>query len=111
MICRYGDTVTLSDSRRSQQEKAIIQPLMYKNKMYLGGTILPAGVFDGGHYIMIMPAQSEDWDYSDMVIKDGVSSYIIKRSEVIRADDCDLYVWAVLTPYGGKAEDDYEDNH
>lgn len=108
MLHRYGDDVTISEGGTERSGKAIIQPLMYKNKMYLGGSVLPGGFFDGGHYLMIAPVDSVISDYGNTLITDCGVTYTIKRSEVVRADNRDLYIWAVLTPHSPEAEDDYD---
>lgn len=109
MIRRYGDDITISESGNTRSSKAIIQPLMYKNKMYLGGSALPSGYFDAGHFLMIASIDEVITDYSQTLITDNGVTYTIKRSEVVRADNTDLYIWAVLTPYSPEAEDDYEE--
>lgn len=107
MLNRYGDDVTVKDKFGSFEGKAIIQPLMYKNKMYLGGEALPAGYYDAGHYLMIAPCDSFIRDYRSTLITAGGVTYTVKRSERVRADNTDLYIWAVLTLYNAPMEDDY----
>ena len=110
MINRYGENIRITDGKTVNKAKAIIQPLMYKNKMYLNGTAMAAGDFDGGHYQMIAPAETSFGDFKRVRIEAEAKTYIIKRAEVIRADDTDLYIWAVLTPYYPQGEDDYEES-
>lgn len=107
MINRYGESISIKDGNSVKKAKAIIQPLMYKNKMYLNGTAIAAGDFDGGHYQMIAPAETSFGDYKNVRIETKNFTYILKRVEVIRAADTDLYIWAVLTPYYPQGEDDY----
>lgn len=107
MLHRYGSDVTVKDKFGSFEGKAIIQPLLYKNKMYLGGEFLPAGYYDAGHYLMIAPCDGFIRDYRSTLVTQGEVTYTIKRSERVSADDKDLYIWAVLTPYTAPLEDDY----
>lgn len=107
MILRYGDDIRITENSVCSRSKAIIQPLMYKNKMYLGGTALPAGFFDGGHYMMIAPASLEVKDYRHVVVESMGAKYTVKRVEMVKSDNRELYIWAVLTPYYPPAEDDY----
>ncbi|MBQ4569594.1 MAG: hypothetical protein IJA62_06045 [Ruminococcus sp.] len=109
MIRRFGDDICIMEDALRNRSKAIIQPLMYKNKMYLGGTALPAGFFDGGHYLMIAPASLKVKDYRRAVVEDANAKYTIKRVEMVKADNKELYIWAVLTPYYPPVEDDYEE--
>ena len=58
MIYRYGESIKVVKGKSVLRARAIIQPLMYKNKMYLNGSALPAGTFDGGIYLpMALGAQ------------------------------------------------------
>ncbi len=107
MLNRYGESIKIVNGKKVKRAKAVIQPLMYKNKMYLDGTSIDAGDFDGGHYQMIAPAETDFGDYKYVRIEAKNITYIIKRVEMIRAQDKDLYIWAVLTPYYPMGEDDY----
>ena len=55
LIERYGRSVSLSmeDGWHSPQFRALIQPLRYKNKMYLEGVHTPIGIHDPGYYLYI----------------------------------------------------------
>lgn len=107
MINRYGESIKIVNGKKVKKAKAVIQPLMYKNKMYLNGISMDAGDFDGGHYQMIAPAQTDFGNFKTVRIEAKNFTYIIKRVEMIRAGDKDLYIWAVLTPYYPAGEDDY----
>lgn len=110
MIKKYGGDVAVRCQGEKTLSRAIIQPMLYKNKMYLGGDMPDAGWFDGGHYMMIAPADISITDYRHTVIDYMGSSFVIKRSEVVSADDTPLYIWAVLTPWSPPLEDDYRDS-
>lgn len=107
MLQKYGSDVTVKDKLGSFEIKAIIQPLMYKNKMYLGGSELSAGYYDAGHYLMIASCSDFVRDYRSAVITCNSESYTIKRSERVHLGEDDLYIWAVLTTYSPPMEDDY----
>ena len=107
LITKYGDTVTVSDGMGERTHKAIVEPLMYKNEMYLGGDVLPIGYLDKGHYLMTGPVGILDKNYEETVITHRNIKYIVKRAEVISASDEDIYTWAVLEMYGEEAADEY----
>ena len=109
MLNRYGEKIRIVNGNKVCGAKAVIQPLMYKNKMYLNGISMNAGDFDGGHYQMIAPAQTDFGDFRSVRIEAEKNTYIIKRAELVRAGDKDLYYWAVLTPFYPQGEDDYEE--
>ena len=108
-IKRFGNSVTVKNGEKSARLRCFIEPLRYKNKMYLNGVMLEPGYFDGGHYLFISSDSSVfDGGYDKSVISMGDDSFIIKRLERYRAFDKVLYIWAVLTPYIGMTEDDYD---
>ncbi|MGN0503933.1 MAG: hypothetical protein ACI4HJ_02675 [Ruminococcus sp.] len=107
LISKYGDTIIVADGKREKTHKAIIQPLMYKNKMYLGGDVLPTGYLDKGHYLMTGPVGILGDNYEAAVITHRNIKYIVKRAETITASDEELYTWAVLEMYGEEVSDEY----
>ena len=54
----YSDLVEIHREGQVLQVSAWIQPLRYKNKMYLSGTYLPDGYLDGGHFLYLGPAEA-----------------------------------------------------
>lgn len=108
MLRHLGDSVSVEYNGAKHSGKAVIQPLMYKNKMYISGKNIPLGYLDQGHYLMIAPIEIGITDYRDTIIDDNGTRYMIKRAEVVRAGDCDLYIWAVLTLCDEGTEDDYD---
>ena len=108
MLERYGEKLTVYENGESRDTHGVIQPLMYKNKMYINGVSLPAGYFDGGHYILIASATPGITDYRNTTVYRQTRAYRIKRVEVITSGGADLYIWAVLTPAKPRVEDDYD---
>ncbi len=107
LIEKYGDTITVFDGEDEKTHKAIIEPLMYKNKMYLGGDVLPTGYLDKGHYLMTGPVGILGDNYEAAVITHRNIKYIVKRAEIISASDEAIYTWAVLEMYGEEVLDEY----
>lgn len=108
MLRLLGDNVSVEYNGEKHSGKAVIQPLLYKNKMYISGKDIPLGYLDQGHYLMIAPMDIGITDYRDTIVEDNGTRYMIKRAEVVRSGDCDLYIWAVLSLCNDKTEDDYE---
>lgn len=108
-IKRYGDDVEIVRNGKTIKSKAFIQPLRYKNKMYVSGETLPAGFYDGGHYLYIgLNNVKIDKDYRNIIIYRNNKGYIIRRAENYIMKSKILYIWAILTPYIKPMEDDYE---
>lgn len=103
LIKRFGSTVTVTQNGVTKASKAFIQPLFYKNKMYIDGHYLPQGYCDGGHYLYYgMPdvALQEPFDEIVIVCPALNKNYTVKRAEVHVFRDRPVYVWAVITPCG-----------
>lgn len=77
--------------------KALLNPLLYKNKLYIGGGYMPDGFFDGGHYLYVgLPDVRLDNLPIGSVIFCSGSKYVIKRGEQYFLGGSPIYTWAVL---------------
>lgn len=97
---RYGKSMRLTDGTgwTSAYYKAFLQPLRYKNKMYMEGTYTPIGRDMNGLYLYLGPS---DHDLSRMekngrVIDFENRQYIIQRVEKVFRGDKIFYFWAIL---------------
>lgn len=109
LLKRFGQAVMLCQQEVREDVYAVIQPLLYKNKMYLGGKATPIGLRDEGHLLMIasLPRRITDWGKVVVTSKNG--SYTVKSAQVVSSGKESLYIWAVITPCKEEAEDDYDE--
>lgn len=93
----YGRNVTLDDEGNTKTYKALIQPLRYKNKMYLDGIYTEIGFNSQGHYLYIGPPDPDLTLVSDsaFISSDG-TSYQIDRAERVYMGDHVFYIWAII---------------
>ena len=99
LISRYGQTVSshLPDGWSSLPYRAFIEPLRYKNKMYLEGVNTQIGFSDQGYYLYIGPAEHDIGKLSqNAFIQSGDKKYVISRVETVFLGEKPLYIWAVL---------------
>lgn len=75
---------------------ALIQPLLYKNKLYVELQPSEYGKFDDGCYLFLGPANCE-FTADDIVIIGG-EKYITQRYEMMYLFSRKLYGWAILRP-------------
>ena len=76
--------------------KALLQPLRYKNKMYLSGIPTSIGRAEEGYYLYVGPPDIEIDDSStDELVCEGMS-YCIEKSESVYFGTRKIYTWAVL---------------
>lgn len=106
---RIGESITVTTESGSRRAKGILQPLLYKNKMYLGGKQLPDGYFDTGHYLLICPGDVELPILGTAFFESESGKYILKRSEAVSLNSHKLYIWAVLSPYIEPSKEDYSE--
>lgn len=109
-LFKYGESITVTTEKGSFKTKGVLQPLLYKNKLYLGGKQLPDGYFDSGNYLLICSPEVKLPVLGTAFFEAGDKKFILKRSETVNAYSRAFYVWAVLMPYSEPIEEDfYED--
>lgn len=96
---KYGRTVSAKSPSGwgSVSYNAFIQPLRYKNKMYLYGVNTQIGFNSQGHYLYIGPP---DHDLTTLEegswIKAGDEKYQIDRAERVCCGEELFYIWAII---------------
>lgn len=96
----FGSTVhiTNSDNWSSPVFNAFIQPLRYKNKLYMTGDFTPIGKNTQDVYLYLGPKKHDltqlDSSYRINDATNGV--YIIDRAEKINFKNEAVYIWAII---------------
>lgn len=99
---KYGVTVVSSNGEDSVEFTAFLQPLRYKNKIYLSGVPTELG-YDGlNKYLLIAPpeldiAYLEDEDYT--ISWEG-NTFDTDHCEPVHLGKKHLYFWAVVHKEG-----------
>ena len=106
-IKRYGNSVVISEDGKTNNAKAFIEPLRYKNRVYVGGKYRLLGVDRDEKYLYVGFAEIPLREHCSVIEMKG-SKYIVKRCETYYVKDYPIYVWAILAPYGDDLEDDYD---
>lgn len=100
MLNKYGCSVfiTRSDGWKSQLFKAFLQPLRYKNKLYMDGEHTPIGINRNDVYLYIGPADHDltKLDRTYRIRDKNNFKYMIDRAEKIMVKDNTVYIWAVI---------------
>ena len=98
-IDRYGRKARLTqeDGWESTPFHCFLQPLRYKNKMYLYGVNTRIGYNAQGHYLYIGPPEHDLTAMQDNVLLcvDG-ENYRIDRAEKVYCGEQLYYVWAIV---------------
>ncbi len=97
IFATQGRRITFRDEGKEQTIKALIQPLRYKNKMYLDGIYTEIGFNSQGHYLYIGPPDPDLTQASEngYLVADG-TSYQIDRAERVYNGDNIFYIWAII---------------
>lgn len=100
VINKFGSTVYLTHDGgwTSTLFNAFIQPLRYKNKLYMMGDFTPIGRNTQDLYLYIGPKNHDiSRAHETYKIHDSFNnSYIIDRAEQITFRDEVLYIWAII---------------
>lgn len=97
---KFGRSVFLSDGTgwRSPVYRAFLQPLRYKNKMYLEGTYTVLGKDPNSLYLYIGSAKHDVTRVpkgTRVTDVDG-KQYLIQRAEKVCRGEAPYYFWAIL---------------
>lgn len=99
MLETVGEKVAITQGPIATIVKAIIQPMRYKNKLYLEMDWSNLGLKDSECFLYIGPP---DVDFtgreSDIYIQTQDRAFCISRADRIRIGGETVYIWAVLTP-------------
>ena len=98
-IKEYGTVVTFSPDGENYGETymAFIQPLRYKNKMYLEGKHSDIGVIDSSYSLYIGPPEIDvTVNTVDSRLKMGGKTYHFTHAESVRIGDETAYMWGVV---------------
>ena len=106
-IGRYGSQITIAQQGTEISTRAFVEPLRYRNKIYIGGEYHHLGALSREKYLYVgktahrlIPNKS--------VIKAQGKQYIVKRCETYFVKDAPIYEWAILVPCGDRLEDSYD---
>ncbi len=75
--------------------KAVLQPMRYKNKMYLDSQYTKLGIVDESSFLMLAPAGLDINEHYDFLVDDA-NQYSFVKVEQIYCLDTPAYTWAIL---------------
>lgn len=99
LMKRHGRAMCLRlpDGQASAAFYGFIQPLRYKNKMYLAGVKTRIGYNSEGHYLYIGPPEYDlTVAGADTLLSAGGVDYRIDRAEKVYRGAEVFYIWAIV---------------
>lgn len=106
-IGRFGSGVTIRQGGLCVSTRAFVEPLRYRNKIYIGGEYRPLGFSRREKYLYVGKSEHRLVE-NESVIESQGGKYIVKRCETYFVQDRPVYVWAIMVPFGARREDDYD---
>lgn len=99
ILRRFGRDVCLAKAGgwKSETFRAFIQPLRYKNKMYLEGIHTEIGKSEKGYYLYLGPKNHDLTTGQDFLVKAGGMTLKTERAEKVWFKNDVCYIWAVLS--------------
>ena len=100
MLNKFGREITIKtfDGWSTEIFHGFIQPLRYKNKIYLDGVYTVIGFDNQGKYLYIGPAEHDltEFSTSDGYIYADGAKYTIDRAEKVYCGESPVYIWAII---------------
>ncbi len=96
---RFGVQISLCqpDGAQSDRFGAFLQPLRYKNKMYLGGVNTRIGFNREGYYLYLGPPEYDLTAIPDDAwLAHGEEKYTVDRAEMVFFGDEPSHIWAIV---------------
>ena len=92
-IDRYGVDVKLIDGDAEVLTKAFIEPLRYKNTLYIGGEYRSLKGTDRSLYV---GKPTFDLKEGKTIVDDSGIKYLVERAETYTVNGYKIYDWAIL---------------
>ncbi len=102
LLRRHGKPIILVQpgvNNSGVRVNAFLQPMRYKNKMYLDSQYTRLGIMDESSFLLIAPAEPQIDEYTDFLV-DGDEQYAFVKAERVYFTDSPAYTWAILRKRG-----------
>lgn len=106
-IGRFGSQVRILQEGDPIDTRAFVEPLRYRNKIYIGGEYRMLGMQRREKYLYVGKSAHRLTENKSVIESQG-AKYLVKRCETYFVKDTPVYEWAILVPYGEERKDDYE---
>ena len=95
---KFGRTMTYTDPNGSYDFQAFLQPLRYKNKMYLSGTLTEIGYDTLRKFVLICPVSVNipAVDGTRATLEFDGDSFCVGHCEKVFFGETPLYYWAIV---------------
>lgn len=94
---KHGGKIIVKDSTKKHTGFGFIQPLRYKNKIYLGDKYVEAGACGSDYFLLVSDLNTRLLEFdnnADIIFLN--KHYGLKTAEVYYKGDSPLYIWAII---------------
>ena len=99
LLEKVGEEASVFYGSAEKTVNAVIQPMRYKNKLYLDMTWGELGFKDTECFLYLGPPEADFTSLeSETFIKTNDRAYCVSRADRITVGGDIVYIWAVLTP-------------
>lgn len=96
-LCGRNVKLVTEATGESENVRAVIQPLRYRNNANAGGVYLPPGFSDLENYLYLGPADRPIDRYQKTgYVEANEERYLIRRAQRVYFEDQCVYIWAIL---------------
>lgn len=99
LINKFGQSITLEYDGKRVEIKGVLQPLRYKNKLFLNGNYGGAGLNSQSSYVYFGIPINNISEKKDAVINAIGKRLFAVKTDFIYYGDSPLYEWAILKEY------------
>ena len=96
-IQTYGEDVTVINDDNKVSTRAFVEPLRYRNKIYIGGEYRTLGMKHSEKYLYV-GVPDVTLVENKTIIKRKDNEYLVKRVERYYVKEQIAYTWAILIP-------------
>ena len=96
-IQTYGEDVTVINDDNKVSTRAFVEPLRYRNKIYIGGEYRTLGMKHSEKYLYV-GVPDVTLVENKTIIKRKDNEYLVKRVERYYVKEQVAYTWAILIP-------------
>lgn len=98
ILKKFGVKMSLISGGEKTDFKAFIQPLRYKNKMYIDSNVTELRYENTRRFLLISPPSIDVScaDGHDSFLSDGIYEYSINHSELVCLGNRPAYRWSII---------------
>lgn len=93
----YGEDITVINDDDTVSTRALIEPLRYRNVIYIGGEYRPLGMEHSEKYLYVGIPDITLVE-NKTIVKRKDNEYLVKRVEKYYVKEQVAYTWAILIP-------------